>query len=108
MADLNDTDTAPIRTELGDEDGVPVVTIQGELDLSTVETVRNALAPVMDNGHARVVFDLAGLEFMDSSGIALLLSVANHVPTVELRNASDIIRQVIEITGLTETLHLVG
>jgi anti-anti-sigma factor len=104
---LETTDSAPIRTDIGDEGGVPVVTIEGELDLSTVETVRRAIAPVVDAQPSRIVLDLRGLDFMDSSGIALMLSIANRVPTVELRNPSEIIRQVIQITGLSEALQIV-
>ena len=107
MAELESADTAPINTEVTDEDGVPVIRVEGELDLSSVESVRHAVTPVLEAEPARVVIDLSGLEFMDSSGIALMLTIANRVPTVELRNPSDIIRQVIEITGLTETLHIV-
>jgi anti-anti-sigma factor len=104
---IETADTAPIRTEIGNEEGVPVVTIEGELDLSTVDAVRRVLTPVVDSEPERIVLDLRGLEFMDSSGIALMLSVANRVPTVELRHPSDIIRQVIQITGLTEALQIV-
>lgn len=108
MAEPGSTGTAPIRTQLADEGGVPVVLIMGELDLSTVESVRSAMTPMLDAKPSRVIVDLTGLDFMDSSGIALMLSVANQVPQVELRHPSDIIRQVIEITGLTETLHIVA
>jgi len=40
---------------------------------------------------------------MDSSGIAVLLTVARSVPTVELRNVPPIMRRVIEMTGLAAT-----
>jgi anti-anti-sigma regulatory factor len=42
---------------------------------------------------------------MDSSGISIFLAVAERVP-VEIRNPSPIVRQLIEMTGLTQTLHL--
>jgi anti-anti-sigma factor len=54
----------------------------------------------------RVVFDLSDLEFMDSSGIAVLVFAANSIPQIELRSASPIIRRIIEVTGLSNFLKL--
>lgn len=89
--------------EVVSEDGVPVVQVSGELDISSVDSVRPFLDDVLKLRPERVVFDLGGVEFMDSSGIALLLSAARSVPTVELRNLPPIMRRVIEMTGLAAT-----
>jgi anti-anti-sigma factor len=43
---------------------------------------------------------------MDSSGIALLLRLTNHFGPLRVHGAGEMIRRVIEITGLTETLQL--
>ncbi len=40
---------------------------------------------------------------MDSSGIAMLVSVAREGREVQLRNPSAIVRRLIELTGLAET-----
>jgi anti-anti-sigma factor len=45
---------------------------------------------------------------MDSSGIALLLSVARRVPDVQLHSPSPIVRRLIELTGLEQTLRIIG
>ncbi len=55
---------------------------------------------------SRVVFDLSQLTFMDSSGIAVMVYVANNVEKIELRQASSIIRRVVEATGLSDILRL--
>jgi anti-anti-sigma factor len=86
------------------EDGVPVFTIAGELDVSNVDELRAVVEPVLQQAPARIVFDLSALEFMDSSGIALLLQSAARVAQVRLRNPSHIVRRVVTSTGLTDTL----
>jgi anti-anti-sigma factor len=53
-----------------------------------------------------LVIELAGLSFMDSSGIALLVEIAGAVGTFLLRDVSDVIRGVIEATGLSEILRI--
>jgi anti-anti-sigma factor len=43
---------------------------------------------------------------MDSTGIAVMVYAANKVGNVELRHASNIVRRVVEATGLTDVLRL--
>lgn len=57
-------------------------------------------------GTERLVVEMSGLEFMDSSGLALLASVARKVPEVELRDPSPIVRRLIELTGLAGILNV--
>ena len=51
-------------------------------------------------------FDLSALEFMDSSGIALLLRVAAKTQTVRLLQPSPLVRRLIEATGLSDVLQI--
>jgi anti-anti-sigma factor len=50
------------------------------------------------------VFDMTGLRFMDSSGIALILEVSHRATSVSLRNPTPTIRRVVEATGLADIL----
>ena len=54
----------------------------------------------------RLIFDLEGLQFMDSSGIAMFVSVARKVREVELRNPPAIVRRLFELTGLANTFRV--
>ena len=107
MADLNPAGQAATELEIGEEDGTPVIRLAGELDMTSADGVRTAIDGVLRHAPERVVFETSGLQFMDSSGIALLLSVAQRVPDVELRAPSPIVRRLIELTGLTEMLRIV-
>jgi anti-anti-sigma factor len=90
--------------QLSHDGDCPVVWLRGELDLSSVEDVRPVIDQVAEDQPARVVIDVGGLAFMDSSGLALLLTLAGRVGRVELRNPTAIVRRVIELTGLGGTL----
>lgn len=85
-----------------DVNGAHVVSLHGQLDLSNADQVRDALIGV--DGSA-VVVDLSGLEFLDSSGIAALLTARSDIVdrghSFELRGAQGIVRRVLEVTGLT-------
>ena len=89
-----------------DAPGVLILSIAGELDLSSVDSVSKEIDESWEGDRQRVVFDLEGLTFMDSSGIALMLRVSRGVGKVEVRNATPIVRRVIEATGLVEVLGL--
>jgi anti-anti-sigma factor len=95
--------TAEVKSEGG---GIVVIALIGEIDLSNVERVRELITPSVSGAGHRLVFELGALDFLDSSGIALLLWAAAQTETVELRQPSPIVRRIIEVTGLTEILHM--
>jgi anti-sigma B factor antagonist len=81
-----------------------VVRVVGEIDISTVDAVNTALLTAMGRTPDRVVFDLAGVEFMDSSGIAALLRARKAASSIQIRNPSTVVRRLIDMTGLTDIL----
>lgn len=85
-------------------DGSVVLSLTGELDLATVDTLSSALQEAVGHKPRVLIFDLAGLTFMDSSGIAMLLAAIPMVDSVQVRNPSGIVRRVIELSGLAQTL----
>ncbi len=80
----------------------PVICLAGELDLAGVEATKSGIEPYLATKPERVTFDLEKLTFMDSSGIALLVQVANDVGEVRLIHVSPIVHRVIEASGLLE------
>jgi anti-sigma B factor antagonist len=107
MAELEPTDEAYCAVEVSREDGMPVIRLSGELDMGSVEGVRSVLDGVLTGDDDRLAFDVGELEFIDSSGIALLVSTARQVRQVELHHPTPIVRRLIELTGLTELLTMV-
>lgn len=106
MADLIDPPgEAAVRVDVRDEDQTLVVRLSGELDMTGADRVRSAVDAALRD-QARVVFEVAGLEFIDSSGLALLAAVAGRVPEVRLRDPTDIVRRLVELTGLTAVLRI--
>lgn len=101
---------APVGSEevLSDTDGVAVIALIGEIDLSNVDGVRTTIEPTLSAAHERIVFDLVRLDFLDSSGIALLLWAAAQASSVELRAPTETVRRIIEVTGLSDILHMDG
>lgn len=55
-------------------EGIRVVTLRGEIDHETSGDLGSALSPAEGSEQPRTVVDLAGVTFMDSSGINTLIS----------------------------------
>jgi anti-sigma B factor antagonist len=86
---------------LADASGTPTLKLIGELDLGSVGPIRTACDALIAHRPTRVIVDLSELRFMDSSGLSLLLAVADRVAEVELREPSALIRKIIDVTGLS-------
>jgi anti-sigma B factor antagonist len=63
----------PFAVEVQRREAVAIVKPRGELDLVTVETLRAALDGIKST--ERLVLDLSGLSFMDSTGLRLLMTL---------------------------------
>jgi anti-anti-sigma factor len=58
--------------------GYSVVSISGSIDFFTSPSLERALRDVLANGPEHIVFDLAGVDFVDRSGLAVLTSTATR------------------------------
>lgn len=84
--------------------GTATVTIGGELDISNVDALEAEVAPMLTRASVRLIVDVGGLRFADSSAIALWVQWATIVSDFELRDPSPLLRRVISGMGLAEKL----
>jgi anti-anti-sigma factor len=84
--------------------GQAVVAVRGELDLSTAAELSRSLAAVLDQRLQAVTIDLAGLEFIDSTGLTLLVRTSKrlreHEGVLRLASPTPAVRRVLELVGL--------
>lgn len=105
MGDLEEDHAAEIVIDTRiDAAGIPIVSVSGELDSSNAASLEATVASIAAGHTERLVFDFSGLQFMDSAGIAVLVGVAAKVKAVQLREPSQAVRRVIELTGLSGVL----
>jgi anti-sigma B factor antagonist len=82
-----------------------VVVLSGELDLATAPQLRARLAAMIENGEKQIVLDLTGLEFIDSTGLSVLVMVFKRTQaaggSMVIRNPSSGVTRIFEITGLS-------
>lgn len=73
MREIETEDLDELRCEVGHDGTSGWVTLSGELDLGSAQRVETALLGLRELGLARLVLDLRELDFMDSTGIALVV-----------------------------------
>lgn len=100
-----------LTVESTDEDDRSVLTLTGELDIDSVGELRAQAQRRLTGGGCRALtLDLAGLTFIDSSGLGLLLEIRRMAMTSEVGftivNVAAGPARVIAIAGLTETFGL--
>jgi stage II sporulation protein AA (anti-sigma F factor antagonist) len=95
--------------ESRDADGVFRLRLDGELDAATTNTLAERLAYASKRGEATVL-DLRELDFMDSSGLRLLLSAqadaARDGWKLWIANPQPAVHRLFEITGAVNRLSM--
>jgi anti-sigma B factor antagonist len=80
--------------------GRVVVALAGELDIAAVPELRAAIDRLRDSGFGQIVVDLRAVEFIDSTGIALLIDQHHREGTFAIVYRDGPVRRVLELTGL--------
>jgi anti-anti-sigma factor len=95
-----------LRIDTVHSDGHVVLAVEGEIDLATAASFGAAIDEGLQQT-GRVVLDFAGVTFMDSSGLNVLVAAASQSPTpntVRIRNAPVSVQRLLAITGLNEVI----
>jgi anti-anti-sigma factor len=89
---------------------VAVVVVAGEIDLSTVSKLRQTLAHVIAAPRQEVVVDLAAVEFIDASGVGVLVGAAGEAGRAgvkfRLRAPSPSVERVLDLAHLDGALEV--
>jgi anti-sigma B factor antagonist len=84
--------------------GQSVVSASGELDLASVEQLRDVLSPLS----GQVIIDLSMVTYLDSSAIGVLVGALNRLirdgGTLRFRRPNDVPRRVLQLTGLGDLI----
>lgn len=88
-----------------------IVTLQGELDHHTSEDVRKKIdQQYYNNNLLNIVLDLRGLNFMDSSGIGLIMGRYKNCKeqrgSISIVSTSPYIERILKMSGLLKLMNV--
>lgn len=92
-------------------DRFTVLEVAGEVDVYTAPVLRDRLADLLEAGKRHLIVDLGGVEFLDSTGLGVLVAGLNRAREVggslSLVCSQERVLKLFRITGLDEvfTVH---
>jgi anti-anti-sigma factor len=99
------------RVEVRSEGRAAIVVVRGELDLATSPELEEELRKVWDAGNEQLVIDLRELEFMDSTGLSIIVKAHQRLSDegrrLSLVRGSQQVQRLLDLTGVSERLQLV-
>lgn len=108
---MSDT-PAQLQVDITLETGGAVAQLRGEIDLRSSPKLRAALLQVADRKPTRVIVDLAGVTYVDSSGVGTLVEFKRRLERaggkVVLSGLQPRVRSVFEITKLDQFFMIAG
>ncbi len=92
------------------EDSIPIVSIIGDIDLESSPKLREFLKPKASQKTPRLLLDFAGVNYIDSSGLATLIEYFQAVQAfngkLALASLSPRVKNVFEIVRLEQIFSL--
>lgn len=99
------TDGSTFTVDVTEEAGQVIAHVRGEIDLSTCERLRDAIEPHL-GPRQRIVLDLSGVSFMDSSCLGVLLrartTLTDDGGSLILRNPSKAAKCLLSASGTAD------
>ncbi len=91
------------------ESGVPVIEVSGRLAFGRdVERLEAAVKDLVNEGQTRLVFDLSGMEYADSSGIGAIVACVTQIrkggSDLRIAGVNPRIQRLFKMTGVDQLL----
>lgn len=101
-----------LGVEVSKQDGAAVLTVTGEIDVATAPRLREHVVSLVGEGETRIVVDLEGVDFIDSTGLGALVGALKRVRTHDgellIVCTRPRLLKVFEITGLVRVFEIHG
>jgi anti-sigma B factor antagonist len=87
-----------------------VILVAGELDFHSAPELRQAILTALNEGASRLVLDLGEMEFIDSSGLSVIIAAFKRCRErggeLILRSVTERTRRVLEVSGLNKVFSI--
>jgi anti-sigma B factor antagonist len=87
-----------------------IIEVGGEIDVYTAPKLREAIVAAVDAGHTHLIIDVQKVEFLDSTGLGVLVGALKRVRadsgSLDIVCTQERILKIFEITGLDKVFGL--
>ncbi|CCH49142.1 Anti-sigma factor antagonist [Pseudodesulfovibrio piezophilus C1TLV30] len=85
------------------ENGITILSIEGNLDADGTQAMEEKVIGLLENGETRLLFDFSGLDYINSSGLRVLVLAYQRLKKasgkVAICGIKDYIQEVFEVSG---------
>ena len=89
-----------------------IIEVGGEIDVYTAPKLREAIVSAVDAGHTHLIIDVQKVEFLDSTGLGVLVGALKRVRadsgSLDIVCTQERILKIFRITGLTKVFPIHG
>ncbi|WP_460603955.1 STAS domain-containing protein [Jatrophihabitans fulvus] len=93
-----------VQAQPTDDSGTAVIEVVGSIDVASRDRLADATRTALDSGASTIVLDLAGVSFIDSTGIGTLVDAAGAASeaggSLLVRDPSRPVERILEVAGL--------
>jgi anti-sigma B factor antagonist len=87
-----------------------IIEVGGEIDVYTAPRLREVIVAAIEEGHTRLVIDVEKVDFLDSTGLGVLVGALKKVRadggTLDIVCTQERILKIFDITGLDKVFGL--
>jgi anti-anti-sigma factor len=99
-----------MELKLLEQDGVMILLVEGRVDTITATELEKKMSPLWSVNSVQLVLDCAGMEYLCSSGLRVILTAHKQVTANEgrfvLRNITPEVRSVLDMTGISRIISI--
>ena len=101
-----------MEINLQEQGGISIFRVMGDIDVNTSPEVKKSFDTLVKDKKDKIVINLKGVEYVDSSGLATLVEILKNMRTyggkLKLTNVSSKVMGLFEITKLNNLFDIVG
>ena len=94
------------------KDGWVVLELSGEIDMATGPQLRQTIVHRVQDGDIRIILDLSGVDFVDSTGLGVLIGglkrTRSHGGDLQCVGLTEPLKEMFKLTGLDAVLSTEG
>jgi anti-sigma B factor antagonist len=97
-----------MEIEVTQTGGVTLVVPKSDLDMGTADQMKRTLTELIEKGQSKLVMDLTGVAYVDSSGLGALVAAMKQARAVggnlKLCGLQEDVRSIFEMTRLIKVM----
>jgi anti-sigma B factor antagonist len=91
---------------------IRIVDFNGRLDTGTSPMAESQITGLLEAGHSKIVINLAGTDYVSSSGLRVLLVTAKKISAIngklKITAPNPVVMEILDISGFSTILDIRG